>query len=81
MSGRGGHDPVSAPAHEAVTAGGDARKPPPAPAAARVAAAGALLVAFLLPNRPRVQETEAQPASGIRPQPADGQAGVHHPGG
>jgi EmrB/QacA subfamily drug resistance transporter len=45
-----------------------------------VAAAGVLVVAFLLPNRPRVQQPEAQPASGMRPQPADGQAGVHHPG-
>jgi hypothetical protein len=48
--------------------------------AAGVAATGALLVAFLLPNRPRVQETKAPPAPGIQPQPADGQAGVHHPG-
>ena len=49
-----------------------------------VAAAGILLVAFLLPNRPRaqetkaVQETRAQPASGVRPQPADDQAGVQY---
>ena len=48
--------------------------------AAGVAAVGTLLVAFLLPNRPRLQETKKQQASGIRPQPADGQAGVHHPG-
>ena len=48
--------------------------------AAGVAAAGVLLVAFLLPNRPRVQETKAQPVAGIQPQPADGQAGAHHPG-
>jgi len=47
--------------------------------AAGVAAAGTLLVAFLLPNRPRLQETKKQQASGIRPQPADGQAGVHYP--
>jgi len=46
--------------------------------AAGVAAAGVLLVAFLLPNRPRVQETEAQPASRIGPEPAGGQGSIHH---
>jgi len=51
--------------------------------AAAVAAAGVLLVALWLPARPRVPETElvretnARPASGIQPQPADDRAGVH----
>jgi len=48
--------------------------------AAGVAAGGALLALTLLPNRPRVQEIEAQPASGIGPEPASGQAGSHHAG-
>src|SRR5215467_10267678 len=46
--------------------------------AAGVAAAGVLLVAFLLPNRPRVQETEAQPASGIGAEPTGSQDSIHH---
>jgi EmrB/QacA subfamily drug resistance transporter len=48
--------------------------------AAGVAATGALLALTLLPNRPRVQEAEAQPASGIGPEPASGQAGTQHAG-
>jgi len=35
--------------------------------AAAVAAAGVLLAAFLLPNRPRAPETEAHPAPGLGP--------------
>jgi EmrB/QacA subfamily drug resistance transporter len=35
--------------------------------AAGVAAAGVLLVAFLLPARPRAEQAEAQPAAGIQP--------------
>src|SRR5215470_13029568 len=46
--------------------------------AAGVAAAGVLLVAFLLPNRPRVQEAEAQPASGIGAEPTGSQDSIHH---
>jgi EmrB/QacA subfamily drug resistance transporter len=48
--------------------------------AAAVAAGGALLALTLLPNRPRIQETEARPASGIGPEPVGGQAGVHRAG-
>jgi hypothetical protein len=48
--------------------------------AAAVAATGALLALTLLPNRPRVHEAEAPPASGIGPEPATGQAGIHHAG-
>lgn len=40
--------------------------------AAGVAAAGVLLAAFALPNRPRVQEAQAHPAPGIGPEPAGG---------
>jgi EmrB/QacA subfamily drug resistance transporter len=52
--------------------------------AAGVAAVGVLIVALWLPARPRapesgaVQEDKGQPASGIQPQSADGQAGVHY---
>jgi EmrB/QacA subfamily drug resistance transporter len=51
--------------------------------AAGVSAAGVLLVALFLPARPRAAQTQtvyqynAQPAPGIGPAPAGGQAGVH----
>jgi hypothetical protein len=48
--------------------------------AAGVAAAGVLLVAFLLPARPRVQETEALPAAGTRLQVV-GAPGADQPAG
>jgi EmrB/QacA subfamily drug resistance transporter len=48
--------------------------------AAAVAGVGALLALTLLPNRPRAQQAEALPASGIGPEPASGQAGIHHAG-
>jgi len=48
--------------------------------AAAVAAVGALLALTLLPNRPRAQQPEAPPASGIGPEPASGQAGIHPDG-
>ena len=48
--------------------------------AAGVAATGALLALTLLPNRPRVEEAEAPPASSTGPEPAGGQAGVHRAG-
>jgi len=48
--------------------------------AAAVAAVGALLALTLLPNRPRAQQAEALPASGIGPEPPSGQAGIHHAG-
>ena len=46
--------------------------------AAGVAAGGVLLVAFLLPSRPRVQQTQPRPAPGSQPQLPEDQAGVQH---
>src|SRR5215831_3562009 len=48
--------------------------------AAAVAAIGALLALTLLPNRPRAQQAEALPASGIGAEPHSGRAGIHHAG-
>jgi MFS family permease len=51
--------------------------------AAGVAAAGILLVAFLLPARPRAEQAEAKPAAGVQPRsgPAPLRGRTRRPGG